>query len=304
MLPFISFDGLGPLLGRAATGAGSTSAGSSTPSTPRSWGSGAPGSCWPTCAHPALPPTPPTPSAVRRLVEQFLLPGLAPDATRPSSPSSAASSPSSRLTPGAPPCPPPKTLIGRKDVNDIDEILAVTNTDVRRGHPRRAATTPTPSSPGTTRRARARPSSGSTRRPRPPSGTARPTWTGRSRSTRRRWSPPTPWPTTAVRSTSAARSSSRWDDKPVDRVRRGVPELDAQPVHARRAGGAAVHGQDRRDGALDRRQVLRRHPGDGRGPPRRGLRQVPRREALGLLPGQRPPEDAARRHRRSTAGGT
>ena len=54
-------------------------------------------------------------------------------------------------------------------------------------------------------------------------------------------------------------------------VRRREPELDALPVHARRAGGAAVHGQDRRDGAVDRRQVLRRHPGDGRGPPRRGV---------------------------------
>ena len=57
------------------------------------------------------------------------------------------------------------------------------------------------------------------------------------------------------------------------------PELDDEPVHARRAGRAGVHRQDRRDGAVDRRQVLRRHPGDGRGPPRRGVRQVPRHEA-------------------------
>ena len=83
----------------------------------------------------------------------------------------------------------------------------------------------------------------------------------------------------------------------VDRVRRAVPELDVEPVHARGAGRAAVHRQDRRDRAVDRRQVLRRHPGDGRGPPRRGLRQVPQREALRRLPGERPPADAARRHR-------
>ena len=53
----------------------------------------------------------------------------------------------------------------------------------------------------------------------------------------------------------------------------------SQPVHARRAGRADLHGQDRRDRAVDRRQVLRRHPGDGRGPPRRGVRQVPRHQA-------------------------
>ena len=46
----------------------------------------------------------------------------------------------------------------------------------------------------------------------------------------------------------------------VARVRRRVPELDAQPVHARRAGRAGLHGEDRRDGAVDRRQVLRRRP--------------------------------------------
>ena len=37
--------------------------------------------------------------------------------------------------------------------------------------------------------------------------------------------------------------------------------------------------------------------GDGRGPPRRGLRQVPRHEAHRALPDQRPPAHAARRHR-------
>ena len=46
----------------------------------------------------------------------------------------------------------------------------------------------------------------------------------------------------------------------VDRDADRGPELDAEPVHARRAGRAAVHRQDRRDGAVDRRQVLRRRP--------------------------------------------
>ena len=80
-------------------------------------------------------------------------------------------------------------------------------------------------------------------------------------------------------------------------VRHREPELAALAVHARRAGRAAVHGQDRRDGAVDRRQVLRRHPGDGRGPPRRGLLQVPRRQALRPLPDERAPGPPARRHR-------
>jgi hypothetical protein len=31
----------------------------------------------------------------------------------------------------------------------------------------------------------------------------------------------------------------------VGRARHGVPELAAEPVHARRAGRPAVHGQDR-----------------------------------------------------------
>ena len=65
----------------------------------------------------------------------------------------------------------------------------------------------------------------------------------------------------------------------VARVRHRAQQLDAQPVPARRAGRAALHRQDRRDRAVVRRQALRVHAGDGRGPPRRGLRPVPRREA-------------------------
>ena len=69
-------------------------------------------------------------------------------------------------------------------------------------------------------------------------------------------------------------------------------------VHARRAGRADLHRADRRDRAVDRRQVLRGHAGDGRGPPRRGVRPLPRREAVGALPDQRAPRAAARRHHR------
>ena len=121
-----------------------------------------------------------------------------------------------------------------------------------------------------------------------------------SRSTRRS-SPGRSWPSNEAGRAEAGIDLSRHAVRDVGRqgvaaVRHGDPELEPQPVHARRAGRAGVHRQDRRDRAVDRRQVLRRDPGDGRGPPRRGLRQVPRHEALGPLPDQRPPEDAARRH--------
>jgi hypothetical protein len=86
-------------------------------------------------------------------------------------------------------------------------------------------------------------------------------------------------------------------------LRGGEPELDAVPVPPRRAGRPHLHGQDRGVGAVDRRQVLRLHPGDGRGPPRGGLRQVPRREAVRPLSGQRPSAHAARRHHRRLAVG-
>ena len=66
----------------------------------------------------------------------------------------------------------------------------------------------------------------------------------------------------------------------VDPGRRREPELDAvsQFMHGEQ-GALRVHGQDRRDRAVDRRQVLRVDAGHGRGPPRRGLRQVPRRRS-------------------------
>ena len=87
------------------------------------------------------------------------------------------------------------------------------------------------------------------------------------------------------------------DREGVDQPRHRVAELDAQPVHARRARRAAVHREDRRDRSVDRREVLRVDAGDGRSSSRRGVRQVPRHEAVGPLPDQRAPEDAARRHR-------
>ena len=47
-------------------------------------------------------------------------------------------------------------------------------------------------------------------------------------------------------------------------------------------GALICTAQIRRDGAVDRRQVLRGHAGDGRGPSRRGVRSLPRREARRL----------------------
>ena len=90
---------------------------------------------------------------------------------------------------------------------------------------------------------------------------------------------PSARPSSARASTSPARRSRSWGDKECDQIGDRGEQLDALAVHARRAGRADLHGQDRRDRPVDRRQVLRRHPGDGRGPPRRGLRQVPRHQA-------------------------
>ena len=77
-------------------------------------------------------------------------------------------------------------------------------------------------------------------------------------------------------------------------VGHGGPALEPQPVHARRAG-AAVHGQDRRDRALVRRQgtastqVVNRTPAS-RCSPATSTRRPP-------APDQRPPADAPGRHR-------
>ena len=75
-------------------------------------------------------------------------------------------------------------------------------------------------------------------------------------------------------------------------------------VHARRAGRADRHRQDRPDRARHRRQVLCRDPGDGRGAPRRGLQAAAAREVRARL------SDHPRRSRRCsktcspTAAGT
>ena len=78
-------------------------------------------------------------------------------------------------------------MIGREDVNDVEAILAITNTDVDVDRPR---------GEGQRRRARSRGTTTSlvlrcascTRRPRPVSGTVRPICRGRPRSTKRQWS--------------------------------------------------------------------------------------------------------------------
>ena len=63
-----------------------------------------------------------------------------------------------------------------------------------------------------------------------------------------------------ARSTSPAPASrtgpTRSGSSSTSRCRTGR----SQPVHARRAGRADLHRQDRRDRAVDRRQVLRRRP--------------------------------------------
>ena len=70
-----------------------------------------------------------------------------------------------------------------------------------------------------------------------------------------------------------------WGEKEFVQLGHRVAEGVAQPVHARRAGGDDGRGQDRRDRAVDRREVLRGDPDDGRGAPHRGVREVPPHQA-------------------------
>ena len=122
----------------------------------------------------------------------------------------------------------------------------------------------------------------------------------------------------ATRRSSAARRSSpraaaerrRLAARDLGRAR-SSPQLGieivqgpAQPVHARRAGRDDDRGQDRRDGAVDRRQVLRRHADDGRGPPHRGVRQVPPHQARRGVPDEPVPRGADRPRCSRTAAGT
>ena len=147
---------------------------------------------------------------------------------------------------------------------------------------------------------------GSTRRPRGRVERPRPTCPGTRRSTRSGSSWPTPRPLGGFdRGVDLAGTAfANWNDAEWVQLRRREPELDAVAVHARRAGRAALHGQDRRDRAVDRRQVLRRHPGDGRGPPRRGVLQVPRHQAVGPLPDERPPAGCCSTTSSPTPAGT
>ena len=68
------------------------------------------------------------------------------------------------------------------------------------------------------------------------------------------------------------------------------------PVPARRAGGDGVRGQDRRGRPRPGREVLRRHPDHGRGPPRRDVLAVPPGEDRPGLPDQQESDGPAGRH--------
>ena len=190
-------------------------------------------------------------------------------------------------------------LIGRPDVNDIDGILAITNTDVGRRRPRGGGQLRHPLHLGLRQGgpAQAEPlvregqDVAVERRDRPGVGHAgRPGGGGHGQRRPRR----------------AARCGHRPErhlpaplvGQGVAPVRRREPELDAVAVPPRRAGRPALHGQDRRDVPwIDAKyyaatQVMdeARHV--------EVFAQVPRHQALGPLPDQRPPAAAARRHHR------
>ena len=164
-------------------------------------------------------------------------------------------------------------IIGRDDVNDLDAILAVTNTDVDEvAHTVHADA----DAIFTWDYERSRPALGKLyEKAKTSQWNAQRPRRGTSTSTRRRSRP-----------TNQNQNGIEPQDRPrrhavrevgrqgVDPVRRRVAELDAVAVHARRAGRADLHRADRRDRAVDRRQVLRRDAGDGRGPPRRGVRRA------------------------------
>ena len=172
-------------------------------------------------------------------------------------------------------------IIGRDDVNDLEAILAVTNTDVD-AVSTRSRTTPTPSSRGTTTLARP-----ALRKLYEKAKTGQ--WNG---ETDLPWDTEVDQEAVVIANAAAAQGGvgieprplhgtpvEKWGDK--EWLEFGIESQNwtLQPVPPRRAGRAAVHGEDRRDGAVDRRQVLRLDAGGGRGPPRRGVREVPRHEA-------------------------
>ena len=85
---------------------------------------------------------------------------------------------------------------------------------------------------------------------------------------------------------------AKWTREGVLATRHRVLQGEPVAVHARRAGRHDDGGQDRRDRAVDRRQVLRVDPDDGRGAPHRGVREVPADEAGRRLPDEPVPQGA------------
>ena len=190
-------------------------------------------------------------------------------------------------------------LIGRAEINDLEAILSISNKDVdetihavkdnadaiftwdyEKGAAARAQQALREGQDVAVER-RDRSAVGHRGRP------------GAGRAGERR--PTTPASTRAW--TSPARRSRSGPTK--DWIQLGIESQNwtlSQFMHGEQ-GALAVHRQDRRDRAVDRCEVLRVDAGDGRGSPRRGVRQVPRHQAVRPLPDQRPPEDAARRHR-------
>ena len=183
------------------------------------------------------------------------------------------------------------------------------NTDVDEVDPHRRRTTPTPSSRGTTSAAAPalsklyekaktsqwngddRPRLGDRGRP----GEGRAARLAQAATARFQ----------APQSTSTGTPFEKWGDKEWLAVRHRGAELDAvsQFMHGEQ-GALLCTAQDRRDRAVDRRQVLRGDAGDGRGPPRRGVRQVPRQKLDGPLPDQRPPRACCSTTSSTTAAGT
>ena len=184
-------------------------------------------------------------------------------------------------------------LIGRDDINDLEAILADHQHRRRRGHPR---------GEGQRRRhlhvglregqpaqlnslyekAKTSQWNGETDLP----------WDDRGRpGGRRRCANAAPTrPASAQGMDLTGTPFEKWGDKEWIAARRRVAELDAVSQFMHGEQGALVCTAkivetvpwiDAKYYAAD--------PGDGRGPPRRGVRQVPRHQALGPLPDQRPP---------------
>ena len=195
-------------------------------------------------------------------------------------------------------------ILGRDDVNDLEAILAVTNTDVDEVE---HAVKSNADAIFTWDYDRSRPALGKLyEKAKKSQWNARPTCRGTPTSTRRRSCSPTNSERVTLRQRARPRRHAVREvgRQGVARVRRRVAELDAVAVHARRAGRADLHRADRRDRAVDRRQVLRGDAGDGRGPPRRGVRQYLDTKLSGHYPINAHLRDAARRHHRTTRAGT